>query len=61
MQVGTLVKMKDDPHNVLGVITEVIDLDDFEESLPLHYKVVWLDGICDPSYAEAVVLEVVCK
>ena len=58
MQIGTLVKMKGDPHNVLGVIIEVIDYDTHN---PVHYKVEWLDELCDPSYAEAKYLEVVCK
>ena len=59
MQIGTLVKMIGDPHNILGVITEVIVQPNI--NLPPHYKIVWIDDLCDPSYAEAVVLEVVCK
>ena len=61
MQIGTLVKMIGDPHNVLGVITEVIGAYAPHTHLPPHYKIVWIDDLCDPSYAEAVVLEVVCK
>ena len=59
MQIGTLVKMIGDPHNVLGVITEVVVLP--TTNLPPHYKIVWIDDLCDPSYAEEVVLEVICK
>ena len=59
MQVGTLVKMKGDPHCVLGVISEV-----FGDGLigwKMYYKVFWADEICDPSYADEQDLEVVCK
>ena len=59
MQVGTLVKMKGDPHCVLGVISEV-----FGDGLigwKVYYKVLWADEICDPSYADEQDLEVVCK
>ena len=59
MQVGTLVKMKGDPHCVLGVISEV-----FGDGLigwKMYYKVLWADEMCDPSYAEEQDLEVVSK
>jgi hypothetical protein len=59
MQVGTLVKMKGDPHCVLGVISEV-----FGDGLigwKMYYKVLWADEMCDPSYADEQDLEVVCK
>ncbi len=59
MQVGTLVKMKGDPHCVLGVISEV-----FGDGLigwKMYYKVLWADEMCDPSYANEQDLEVVCK
>ena len=59
MQLGTLVKMKGDPHCVLGVISEV-----FGDGLigwKMYYKVLWADEICDPSYADEQDLEVVCK
>ena len=50
MQIGTLVKMIGDPHNVLGVITEVIGAYEPHTHLPPHYKIVWIDDLCDPSY-----------
>ena len=59
MQVGTLVKMKGDPHCVLGVISEV-----FGDGLigwKMYYKVLWADEMCDSSYADKQDLEVVCK
>ena len=59
MQLGTLVKMKGDPHCVLGVISEV-----FGDGLigwKMYYKVLWADEMCDPSYADEQDLEVVCK
>jgi hypothetical protein len=59
MQVGTLVKMKGDPHCVFGVISEVID--DSLIGCKIYYKVLWLDEMCDPSYADEQDLEVVCK
>ena len=58
MQVGTLVKMKGDPHCVLGVISEVID--DSLIGCKIYYKVLWSDEMCDPSYADEQDLEVVC-
>ena len=58
MRVGTLVKMKGDPHGVLGVISEIRGGDGF---VRLYYKVLWADEICDPSYADEENLEIVCK
>jgi len=59
MQIGTLVKMKGDPHGILGVVSEVID--DQAVSNKNYYKVLWADEICDPSYADKQDLEIVCK
>ena len=61
MQVGTLVKMKGDPHCVLGVISEVIDDRAVSKGCKIYYKVLWADEMCDPSYADEQDLEVVCK
>ena len=57
MQVGTLVKMKGDPHGILGVISEVLG----GNQCRVYYKVLWADEICDPSYADKQDLEIVCK
>ncbi len=59
MHIGTLVKMRHDPHNIFGVITEIID--DSHVTGKFFYKVAWLDDLCDPSYADENNLEVVCK
>tara|TARA_B100000287_G_scaffold301445_1_gene284526 strand:+ start:606 stop:839 length:234 start_codon:yes stop_codon:yes gene_type:complete len=59
MHIGTLVRMIGDPHNVLGVVTEVID--DLAVNHRVYYKVAWLDDLCDPSYADEHNLEVICK
>ncbi len=59
MQIGTLVKMKGDPHCVIGVISEVID--DRLIGCKIYYRVLWADEICDPSYADEHDLEVLCK
>ncbi len=59
MQIGTLVKMIGDPHNVLGVVTEIVD--DLAVNHRVYYKVVWVDDLCDPSYADEENLEVLCE
>jgi len=59
MQVGTLVRMTGEPHGIFGVITEVID--DRHRNDKIYYKVSWIDDLCDPSYADEDVLEVICK
>ena len=61
MQVGTLVKMKGDPHCVLGVISEVligVSVQSASNGI-MYYKVLWADEICDPSYADEEDLEVI--
>lgn len=58
MQVGTLVKMKGDPHGVIGVISEAITVMPWNE---ICYKVLWADEICDTVYADERDLEVLCK
>ena len=57
MQIGSLVKMIDDPQNVFGFISEVID----NVSLGVLYRVVWLDDLCDPCYCDEDGLEVICE
>ena len=43
MKVGDLVKMIDDPHNIVGIITELIG--DTYRNDKVYYKVGWLDDI----------------
>ena len=57
MQIGSIVRMIDDPHKVIGVISNVVD----NVSLGILYKVVWLDDMCDPCYCLDEALEVICK
>ena len=59
MQVGTIVRMIDDPWKILGVVIEVID--DRHRGDKIYYKVSWIDELCDPTYADEDVLEVICK
>ena len=60
MRIGSLVKMIDDPWKILGVVIEVID-DRPRSSDKVYYKVSWIDELCDPSYADEDVLEVLCE
>ena len=48
MGVGTLVKMKDCNLSIFGVIIAVF-MDDYNDNEV--YKIVWIDDLCDPSYA----------
>ena len=59
MQVGTLVRMIDEPHGILGIITEV--LEDWHRNNKIYYKVSWIDELCGPTYADEDVLEVICE
>ena len=57
MKIGTLVKMKDDPWEILGIIvgTTQINLVDW------CYKVSWLDDLCDYTVCNEEDLETVCE
>ena len=59
MSLGTLVQMKGDPHGTIGIVIEIID--DKAVSNKNYYKVLWVDEICDPSYADEDGLVKVCK
>tara|TARA_R100000664_G_C2636856_1_gene63739 strand:+ start:192 stop:380 length:189 start_codon:yes stop_codon:yes gene_type:complete len=59
MKVGDLVKMVGDPHNIPGLITEL--LYDAHRNNRAYYKVNWLDDLCDSSYADADMLEVISE
>ena len=48
MKVGDLVKMKDCNLNIMGVIVEAFFCD---LSLETVLKIVWIDDLCDPSFA----------
>ena len=51
--------MIDDRHNVIGIITRVVE--PWKRKQAPYYKVVWLDDLCDPSYCDEDGLEVVCE
>ena len=59
MQVGTLVRMIDEPHGILGIITEV--LEDWQRNNKIYYTVSWIEDLCDPTYADEDVLEVISE
>ncbi len=63
MKVGDLVRMIDDPHNIVGVIVEeLVDNDMYHsEYNGIYYRVSWLDNLCDTSYADESVLEVLSE
>lgn len=63
MKVGDLVRMTDDPHDIVGVIVEeLVDNDlDHSEHNGIYYRVSWLDDLCDTSYADESVLEVISE
>ena len=58
MKVSDLVKLKDDPHEVLGVIIEVAP--DILTKRTIYF-VSWMCDMCDNMWAEAWDLEAVCK
>ena len=57
MNIGDLVMMKEDSFKIMGVIVRIID----RCTQPTCYKIVWIDDLCDPSYATKENLEAVCK
>ena len=59
MNIGDLVRMKDDSFKIMGVIVDVIT-DAYPPDIEV-YKVVWIDDLCDPSFATKHNLEEVCK
>ena len=58
MQVGDLVKMKDEPNEILGMI---IATESLLRDPQVVYKVQWFCDLCDVSYATSDGLELVCK
>ena len=58
MKVSDLVRLKSDPHEVLGVIIEVAP--DILTKRTIYF-VSWLCDMCDDMWAESWDLEVVCK
>jgi len=53
---GSLVRMKDEPYQVLGMIVEVIPTTSGDE----YYRIDWFCDLCDVTYADKCVLEIVC-
>ena len=61
MEVGDLVRMKDDSFKIMGVIVRVFMDDHYCREV---YKIVWINDLCDPSYPSYATkdnLEAVCK
>jgi hypothetical protein len=58
MQVGDLVKMKDEPSEIMGMI---IATESLLRDPEVVYKIQWFCDLCDISYATSDSLEVVCK
>ena len=53
---GSLVRMKDDPYEVLGMIVEVIPAQTGEE----YYRIEWFSDLCDVTFADKWNLEIIC-
>ena len=58
MNIGDLVMMKEDSFKIMGVVVDAIMDEHYNEMV---YKVVWMDELCDPSFATIDALEAVCK
>jgi len=58
MKVSDLVKLKGDPHEVLGVIVEVAP--DILTKRTIYF-ISWICDMCDDMWTESWELEVVCK
>ena len=56
MRIGTIVRIKDDPWKILGIIVhaELVN----EEWL---YRVNWLDDLCDVTFVDQWSVEVICE
>jgi len=53
LRIGSLVRMADDPQNIVGLVVEIRGGN--------IIKVNWLDELCDPSFVNQWDLEIVCK
>jgi hypothetical protein len=53
LRVGSLVRMVDDPHHILGLVVEIRGGN--------IIKVNWLDEMCDPTFVNQWDLEIICK
>ncbi len=53
MRVGSLVRMADDPQNIVGLVVEIRGAN--------VIKVNWLCELCDPTFVNQWDLEIVCK
>ncbi len=59
MQVGSLVKMIGDPHEIIGIVIKVVN-DPLGHHRP-YYRVGWSCSLCDWSYVDPDAVELVCK
>ena len=53
LRVGSLVRMVDDPHSILGLVVEIRGAN--------IIKINWLDELCDPTFVNQWDLEIICK
>ena len=58
MKVSDLVKLKSDPHEVLGIITEVAPDCLTKRTI---YFIKWICDMCDDMWVEAWDVEAICK
>ena len=56
---GSLVRMKNDPYDVLGMIVEVIPTQSFGVAEE-YYRIEWFSDLCDVTFADKWNLEIVC-
>ena len=59
MRIGSLVMMKDDPWQIMGIIIAVERRSYADQSW--SYKVNWMDDLCDWTYVDKPNLEVICE
>jgi len=54
---GSLVRMKNEPYQVLGMIVEVINNGASAEE---YYRIEWFCDLCDVTFADKWNLEIIC-
>ena len=57
---GSLVRMKDDPYDVLGMIVEVMPSHQNTIRGEEFYKIKWFSDLCDVTFADKWNLEIIC-
>ena len=58
---GSLVRMKNEPYDVLGMIVEVINPNElWNGRCEEYYRIEWFCDLCDVTFADKWNLEIVC-